>query len=222
MSNARVIVFMAATVSVLGLIGCEDKSPPPMPATRDNPQTPLGRSAQTARETAKKITGGQDQASAMADAATSPGDIVVSGLVFKTPSGWNRVTPGGAMRAAELRVPGSEGEATVVFFSGIAGSMEQNIGRWKGMVKPDRGGEPRVADLMLAQSYPARRLSMIGTYTGMAAGGAAAAPMPGTKFVGVIIDAPSGQVQVRMTGPESTVEEAERAFDAMINGMQAK
>lgn len=214
----------AAIVALGGCVlaaGCEDKSPPPMPATRDNPQTPLGRSAQTAREAAKSITAGQDQASAMADGNVSAGDIQAGGLVFRSPSGWQR-QPAGGMRAAEFRIPGPEGEATVVFFTGIGGSAMDNINRWRGQVKPDRGGEPRVSEMTLAQSIPAKRISMIGTYTGMSPMGAASQPMPGAKFIGVVIEAPSGQVQIRMTGPLSTVEEAERAFDAMINGVQAK
>jgi hypothetical protein len=212
--------LIALTLPALLVLGaCDDKNAAPMPAaTPSNPQTALGKSAKTARDVAGAVGAASQAAAAAADqAAKDPNAVIASGMVFRPGAGWERLQPS-SMRAAEFKVNGPEGEGRVVFFTGIGGSIQDNLTRWKGQVRPDAGGEPRTSELTIAQAYKAYRVVQQGTYTGMAAGGTAAAPAANTRFIGVIIDGPRGQIQIRFTGPASTVEAAEKAFDDMING----
>jgi hypothetical protein len=195
------------------------------PVSRDNPATPLGKSAKAARDAKSLVDGEQQQALQAANTITGEGNFTaIAGMNFPIPAGWAKVElPSSGMRAAEFTVKAAEGTGTppasVVFFS-LGGSAEANIKRWKDQVQ-DPLTVAKLSTVNLGQ-VTIHKIAVSGTYIGMGPGGGAAPAQPNTRFLGAVVDGPSGSVQVRMTGPIETVEDAEAAWDAMLAGIQVK
>lgn len=208
-----VVAGAAMTLVGVALAGCEDRS---------NVATVARDTKQNVKNVERAINSSQAQAVAMANSMAGDSNFFEIGDVkFPTPAGWAK-QPAGGMRLAEFKVTGDDGPASVVFFS-TGGDATSNIERWKGQVKALEGGEPRTQTLNVG-SFKITRVAMVGTYSGMGPGGAPVPPAANSKFIGAIIEPAGGgqQIQVRFVGPRNTVEDAEKAFDAMVAGVQSK
>lgn len=213
--RSRWMIACLALGAGAGLVGCEEKAPP----TPANPSTVLGKSAKSARDLRDQIGGAQQQQVSQAEGITGEGNATeIGGVLFPIAGTWQK-GPSGGMRAAVYLVSAGGGEAECVFFTGIGGSADSNINRWKGQVSSDPGGEPRVTTDTI-DGIKVTQVSMVGTYRGMSAGGAPSAPQPGTRFLGAIVEGPRGPIQVRLTGPAEVVDAAEPAWKAMIFGLR--
>jgi len=223
--------LMKASVLVAAsalLLGCDEKSgnsakqPAPTPET---PQTVLGKSAKMGRDLGNAIEQNQQQALQAANVVTGEGDfLAVGALQVPVPAGWERMTlPPGGMRAGELKIAGEDGPGSVVFFANIGGDVEANLNRWAGQMK-NAEGQPAKAEkkVKTVGSLKIHTIALEGTYSGMSAMGASAPPQAGTRFLGAVIEGASSPVQIRFTGPINTVLAAERAWDDMLAGIQAK
>jgi hypothetical protein len=212
---------------LLPLAGCDEKSGgTSQPATREDPKTPLGKSAAMARDT-KAAVEAQSQNAAAAAGAVAGGDMtVIGGMRFAVPASWQKGDATG-MRAATYKVSGDGGAAEVVFFVGIGGDAGSNITRWAGQVKRDDGAPSMPIGGMKTMTVGAgtkvTKVAFEGTYAAMTPMGGAAAPQPGTRFLGAIIEPAGGSaIHVRMTGPIAVVEAVEKDWDAMIASVQPK
>jgi hypothetical protein len=164
------------------------------------------------------LVAGLSQASAQAPATSNAG-----GVQWKVPAGWTEER-GSAMRVATYKIAGPKGtgasadtsaECAVFFFGpGQGGSVDANLERWsrqfEGTPKPERS-ERRVNGL------PVTVARLAGTY--LAPGG----PMmqsqgkrPGYRLLGAIVEAPSGLVFFKLTGPAATIAATERSFEALL------
>ncbi len=217
--HAKALFLVGSTLLVL--CGCEDKSAPPPSAAplsglTETPTSLAGKSAAAGRNAARLAEQSQEQASGLADelAGKSAGSVV-GGIEFAVPTTWEKVAPG-PMQAAAYRV---DGEAQVVFFANIGGGVENNINRWRQQVTTEAGSpaDAKVEKRTIA-GMPATVVSMDGTYTGMAAGGAPAAPLENAAFRAVIFTGPGGDVFARFTGPKAVVEANRKAWETMILG----
>lgn len=224
--NTRMLVVAIASVGV-GLIGCEQKAPPsagqpnkPLGGLSESPQSVLGRSAKAGKDVAGQIQGAQDQAVNLANQVSGEeGTVVVSGVKFTAPKAWASVAPPNQIQTAALRVApdAGQGETAVAFFARVGGDVQSNINRWKGQVTSE-GGSPADAKITEATAGGMKLtiVSMEGTYSAMTMGATKA--MPGFGFRGAILEAPGGNIFVRLTGPAAKVREADEAFRGMLMG----
>jgi thiol-disulfide isomerase/thioredoxin len=123
------------------------------------------------------------------------------------------------MRAVNYFVPSTnEGAAAeLVIFQGIGGSPEANIMRWQGQVRSPEG-EPAEAEMTQLDvgGVPVTVVELQGQYVGMGQ----QPPQDDQLFLGAVIDAPAGDLHVRLVGDRETVEANRDAFMAMIRGLQ--
>ena len=165
-------------------------------------------------------------APAAASGATTTGEA--AGVGWTAPARWEAQPPR-MMRVATYLVPKAEGddepgECAVFFFGqGQGGSVDLNLQRWRDQFETESGGTPtpaqRKSDI---NGIPVTTVSLAGTY--LASMGpmfqAGAVKKPGYKMLGAIIEAPEGNVFVKLTGPEKTVLSAEGEFQDLLNSLR--
>ncbi len=223
------ICLTAAGVFVL--FGCDQSAPPPASAGSGNgnpinhlsetPNSLLGRSAATARDVTRKAEAYEDAAVGAAQEISGEAQpLIVAGLRWSAPTSWEKTKPASSMRAAEFKVHGSGGEATVAFFANIQGDAQSNIERWRGQFIDSGGGSPDAQTQQRTISGCKVWLtSLSGTYKGGTMGGPAE-DMPNAALRGAIIDGPQGMIFIKFTGPEATINENEAVWNTMVNGMR--
>lgn len=229
---ARGTLLCAMLAAALATSGCDDSSAPGsaggggggggqgLSGLSETPTSLAGRSAATGRDAARKITAGQDAASNLADEISGDGSgFTVNNLKFPIPAEWEKSEAGSKMQLAAYRVAADEGkgETQVVFFANIGGNVESNIARWRTQVTKD-DGQPAAAKVerIEVKGLDVHMVSMNGTYAGMAS--PSQPKMANYGFRAAIVVSKSGPIYVRMTGPQSSVEEAESAFFGMVKG----
>ncbi len=203
-----------------GTSATPSSSPSASTTTPDNPSTVVGKSAKMARDTGSLIGGAQASELAAAEAITGEAHLVkAAGVTFTVLSTWTKQpAQGGTTMAplAEFTFEGAGGPARLAFFS-TGGSVEANLARWKGQVTD--AGKPAEAKVQTANraGLAVTTVQLAGDYTpGMNR------PMqPDQMFLGGIVVAPRGQVQVKLTGPIDTVKDLVPQFEAMMAGVSA-
>ncbi len=142
---------------------------------------------------------------------------------FSVPPVWRSVTPASPMRKAELYVPGPEGtgaagEAIVTVFHfgpSEGGTVQSNVDRWFGQFDGDNESKSAATAKETIGTVPVTFVRARGTFqSGMP--GAPTTPVEGQALLGAILESPNGDVYLKMTGPQPTVEKAEPAFVEMI------
>lgn len=146
--------------------------------------------------------------------AADPISFTVGAFTFERPADWKWIVPTSAMRKAQLAVPGTEGEAEITFFHfgvGQGGGVEANVNRWFGQFQ---------------NAETKQRKEVIGTtpVTLVEAAGIFLSGMPGSEPIprsnyalrGAILESDTGDVFVKMTGPASTIAQAEKLFADFI------
>ncbi|MFN0011688.1 MAG: hypothetical protein ACKVS8_08615 [Phycisphaerales bacterium] len=218
----RLFVVVGAALVLPGVAGCDDKAAPAPAATKEMPQTVLGKSAKMGRDLKGAIEAQQMNTAAMADVMQGGKQATIAGLNWTEPEGWESVKPSSQMRVAEYRVQTDAGSVSVVFFT-TGGDAGSNIVRWSGQMKGPGGGAviPITRKLSFPNGVTATLVSMEGTYSGMGPNAQPLPPQDGVKFLGAIVEGgPSGQVQIRATGTLAAVEAMEKAFNGMIASVQ--
>jgi len=234
MRTSKKLAFSAALVGLLS--ACGKTTPPPAPAAGgggggtnpagnviENPNSLLGRSAKTAKNTVRAVGSAQDAAVGTAQEMSGEADpLALAGLAWSSPSKWTKVKPASTMRAAEFKVASDagNGEASVAFFTGLGGDPTSNIDRWRGQFS-EPGGTPPEADLI--QRKIAECKVWLVTIRGMFKGGQPGGPADDAANYGMrgaIIDGPKGMVFIKFMGPEATLVENESAWSTMVNGMR--
>jgi len=153
-----------------------------------------------------------------AAAAALAADGAAAGVRWAVPASW-KPQAARAMRVATYEIPaapGSEpGECGVFHFGqGQGGSVEENLFRWTQQFEaaaPAKKGEKTVHGLRV------HTIDVSGTY--LASGG----PMthsqgkkPGYRLLGAIVEAPSGLVFFKCTGPEATIGKSQPDFESLV------
>ena len=148
----------------------------------------------------------------------------VGGLSFPKPAAWVWTQPSMQFRALQYAVPAPAGAGAgaaelvfSVFAAGDGGPIEPNVQRWIGQFRGEDGAAaPAQRSERTIAGMPVILLELAGAYQGMGA----AAPRPGMKQLGAVIQAPDRTVYVRLVGPAATVDAAKDAFTAMMDGMR--
>lgn len=191
--------------------------PPPLvaaPAVAERPDAP----AVAERPDAPALVDAQEQ--------TATGDA--AGVAWTVPARWEG-QPARMMRVATYLIPKAEGddepgECAVFFFGqGQGGSVDLNLQRWRDQFETESGGQPSLAERKSTiNDLAVTTVSLAGTY--LASMGpmfqSGAVKKPGYRMLGAIIEAPEGNVFVKLTGPEKTVLGAEGEFRAFLNSLR--
>ncbi len=154
----------------------------------------------------------------------APVSFDVGAFTFERPAEWEWVPTASAMRKAELRIPnpdGDPGEMTFFHFgAGQGGGVDANIARWLGQFVES----PPELESNVEQGHMGNvRVSFVkaaGTFQSGMPGGPVE-PRPGYALHGAILEHPSGDVFVKLTGPRALVEVAAIRFDAFIKAAAA-
>ena len=122
------------------------------------------------------------------------------------------------MRAATYMV--DDAECVVYFFGqGQGGGVQANIDRWKGQFsQPD--GKPVAAKTgkRTIHGLPVTTVEVAGSYAGMAGPmGAPAAPKPGYRMLGAIVENPGGNVFLKFAGPAKTITANQAKFEQLLS-----
>lgn len=148
--------------------------------------------------------------------------------VLTSPGNWVSKQPKSNIVEYEFEVPTADGDEIPgrVTVMGAGGGIEANIDRWKGQFKTPEAGEVK-ADVKKSEvaGQEVHVVNIVGTYLDKPGPFVPVPPTerPNFRMLGAIISTKdAGQYFVKFYGPEKTVKANETAFQAMIDGLQAK
>ncbi|MDH3726173.1 MAG: hypothetical protein OER77_01460 [Myxococcales bacterium] len=150
------------------------------------------------------------------------GKIDLGAVTMQVPAGWTFEKPRALMRRAQFKVSGASGEAeSVVFFMGTAGAGSQraNIDRWIAQFTHKDGS--RVVDVKPVEKkvsgFDVTQIEVSGEYDGgMTPGGRPGQATSEQRLIAAIVETPMGPYYIKLLGPDATVAENRKVFDAMI------
>jgi hypothetical protein len=152
--------------------------------------------------------------------AAAPETFKVSDFTFKRPATWEWVETASPMRKAQLKVNDADkkNSAEVVFFHfgpSNGGGVKANVDRWFGQFQGPREKIGAKSEEAKVGKHKVTYVQAEGTYLSGMPGGAQT-PQPGSALRGAIIESPSGDVFVKMTGPAALVKSAEKDFKGLV------
>lgn len=156
--------------------------------------------------------------------------LLLSGLGFEAPAGWEPVSASSSMRLAQWELPGSGDNAAaevVVFYfgEGSGGSVEDNLERWFGQFEQPDGAatmERAQVDRFNVGPLHVTRADMNGTYVAPARPGASERQnLAGYRMIAAVVEGDDGPWFIRLLGPASTVGTWSASFDAFLESLSA-
>ena len=142
--------------------------------------------------------------------------FTVDRFTFAVPEGWKKVAPPSPMRKAQLEVGEGTLKAEVTFFhfGGGSGSTADNVSRWFSQFPGSEAN--RKSENTEVNGVKITFVETAGTFSSGMPGGPTT-PLPDYALRGAILEnAESGDVYVKMTGPETVVKTATPAFKEMV------
>ncbi len=208
--NAKTLC-VAALAAPLLLVACEEKKPQP-PLTSPKP-------VQAPAASAPAAPASPHAAPAQPAASPTGPEVALLGVKVTLPEGWKRNPPANQMRLAEAEVPDPSGDAAkscLVVFSTAGGSVEDNLSRWSGQVR-DEKGQPVApkSEARTVNGVKVTSVEMSGNFAGMGD----AAPRPNWTLRGAIIETSQGLLFIKMTGPSDRMGATAPAFSKMIDSI---
>ena len=148
---------------------------------------------------------------------------------WDAPKGW-KLGPERQMRAATYLIPAAAGDpegSECVVFANIGGGVQANVDRWIGQFKQPDGSASQAkakTEKKTINGMPATLIDLTGTFNGggamMNPGAPAPAEKTGYRLLGAIVEAPSGPLYFKLTGPTKTVAAAQADFMVMLNSLK--
>jgi len=142
--------------------------------------------------------------------------VKVEGFTFEVPDGWRSVTPSSAMRKAQLEIARGSEKAEVTFFHFAAdqgGSAPDNVARWYAQFPGSE--DKRITENTQVGPVKITFAMTDGTFSSGMPGGPTT-PMENYALCGAILETATGNVFVKMTGPNAVVKASTDAFKKMI------
>ena len=162
-------------------------------------------------------------------AQENPATMVLGGgkLKMKAPATWLRKPPQSTIVEHEFAVPASKGDSADGRLTVMAagGGIEANIDRWYGQfTQPDGASTRDRAKLkkVKAAGEDVHLVDISGTFRDQRGPAAPAVERPKYRMLAAIIATKSGNYFIKFYGPERTVADNEKAFLAMIDGLEQK
>jgi hypothetical protein len=166
--------------------------------------------------------------------ATAGGtEVTLDGLTSVTPADWKEGEPKSRMQVRVFTLPRVEGDSAdaelIIYFfgTGSGGSLEENIRRWQGMVRPEAGKTladiSKREELTVGENTKVTVLDLTGTYLSRTQPMNPNSPvkeLPGHRVVFVYFASPKGPYTMRLTGPEKTVAKHLPGFLAWLKNFK--
>ncbi len=154
-------------------------------------------------------------------AAEAQSEVKVGEFTLKATEGWSVKESPRPMSKGGFTYKSKDGKTleadTYYFGEGQGGDVEANVARWKGQFQAPDGGEINMERKELEfGSQKATMLHLKGTFLSGGPFQPKKTPMPGYAMLGAVLESESGNVFVKLTGPEKEVEAAREAFLALI------
>ncbi len=153
-------------------------------------------------------------------------------LRYKVPAGWMTEHPTSGMRAAQYKLPKTEGDAEdaslvlYYFGAGQGGSVQANIDRWIGqMVQTDGTSSKDRAktETLTVNGLKVTTLDLSGTFTAeMSPGSGTANNKSNYRLMAAVVETPKGAYFAKLIGPEKTVAHWNQAFLDYVNSFEFK
>lgn len=149
-------------------------------------------------------------------AAVHAESVKVETFTFQIPEGWRSVTPSSAMRKAQLEIPRGPEKAEVTFFhfgADQGGPAADNVARWYAQFPGSEKNQ--ITENVQVGSVKITFAMTDGTFNSGMPGGPTTA-MEGYALCGAILESATGNLFVKMTGPNGVVKASTDAFKKMI------
>jgi hypothetical protein len=143
--------------------------------------------------------------------------VKVEAFTFAVPDGWKSVTPSSPMRKAQLEIARGPEKAEVTFFhfgADQGGSAADNVTRWFAQFPGSE--EKRITEHVQIGSVKITFAMTEGTFSSGMPGGPTT-PMEGYALCGAILESATGNVFIKMTGPNAVVKASTEAFKKMVS-----
>jgi hypothetical protein len=141
----------------------------------------------------------------------------VETFTFALPEGWKSVTPSSPMRKAQLEIARGPEKAEVTFFhfgADQGGSAADNINRWFAQFPGSE--DKRSTEHVQVGAVKITFAMTEGTFSSGMPGGPTT-PMEGYALCGAILESATGNVFIKMTGPNAVVKASTDAFKKMVS-----
>ncbi len=165
---------------------------------------------------------------ALADDAPSTISIAGGKMQLKAPGGWNRKQPQSPIVEHEFAIPAAKGDKADgrLTIMAASGGVQPNIDRWYGQFTQPDGGSTRERAKVTKSKIAGQEVHLVdlsGTYKDQRGPVAPAVERPNYRMLAAIVTGKSGpDYFFKLYGPERTIAENEKAFVAMIEGLEAK
>ncbi len=145
-------------------------------------------------------------------------------LVPEIPDGWISRTPSSSMRLAEYILPSDTGaeKPILAVFSGIGGTVDENINRWYGQFEqPDGSPTAKSAkrwEVDVREGISATMVDIRGTFKG-GMGPSAGKVRRKFRMLAAIIETRGTFYHIKLTGLQNEVERFATDFERLIAGL---
>ena len=240
--SAAVVLIGSLLLTASGLVGCESEEfseaaraeAPDESMLEGKPTQRRDRtegSLPSGHPPVAKSQGGQNRAAGKRPKKRPSGGAGRGGgsslpVEWSAPENWTQVDPSSRMRAAEYRLSGDGGPATLAVYHFGAkggGSIRANIDRWVGQFENPGGGSAEESADVEERSVDGVEVQIVdvsGTYNPGAGMGAGKAKK-NQRMLGAIAKTAGGLVFFKLIGPESTVGAHAEEFDSFIGSLKA-
>jgi hypothetical protein len=210
----KMLTFALSLALVLA-VGCTQKKAQPQ-ADASNPHAGMDMSKNPhAGMDMKNPHGGTDMSGGAGAQASAPikGGLDLAYMMASLPANWTKAEPTSTMRMAQITIAPEKGDTAaavlgVFYFPGSGGSSGANIVRWQNQFTGPKGEPgPQVAktDTMMAGLLTVVTTELSGTQLGSSSMMGEAQDLPHQRMIASVIETPSGNWFVKVTGPEKTV-----------------
>ena len=153
-------------------------------------------------------------------------------LRYKVPEGWVTEKPTSSMRAAQYKLPKSEGDpedaSLVLYFfgAGQGGSVSDNIDRWMGQMQQPDGSASKdkaTTETITVNGLKVTMVDVSGTYTAqMSPGSDTHFNNSNYRLRAAVIETPKGNYFAKLIGPAKTVGRWDQSFGDYIKSFEFK
>ena len=151
--------------------------------------------------------------------------VLLSGLTYEAPDGWNAEESPSRMRLAQWELPGASGEGAeaIIFFfgEGGGGGVDANLDRWFGQFEQPDGSSTRAGATISHRESEGLKLTiadMRGTYVApVRPGSSERHNKPRQRMIAAVVEGSGGPWFVRVLGAEATVARWESSIDSFLS-----
>jgi len=224
--NFKIIITLLALVAVLA--GCSSENETEAYNSTQNTQSAQNPAQTNSSGKSVEVKPDYDMSGIPFDLSGKP--VTVAGITFTPAIQWEDLGPSD-MRTASytygpLETDKDKAQLNVYFFGpGQGGTIEANVQRWiKQMALPD-GSDANNGAIRYSKDVnglTTHVLTLYGIFNEPVGGPMSQKTIPKENYrlIGVIVEAPKGNVFFKLTGPDYTAKIMVEAFITMINQIQ--